>query len=212
MIINKENKVLNENSLDVYIAAIPDNMEQSTVYPSDRDKFIRETKGFSKRLERYAVWRLLEIAVKHSFSLSMEEISFSENKGKWSCDKLFFSLSHTRGAVAAAVSKLPCGVDIEAMERFTRCYSDPRMLQKFQGKLRGEDENFTISNPRELIELWTKKECIYKCFGTEDYFTRKISTFAYESITKSVHLPEEYIISFCGEAISAAQIHIIDNL
>ncbi len=207
--LNKDEK---HPLLDVYIMKLPEGMEPGTVYPPARDRFIRETSGYASRVERYAVWRLLEHAVKRSFSLPLEELSFRENGGKWSCDKLFFSLSHTRRAVAAAVSSSPCGVDIESMERFTRRYSEPRLLQKFQNRLCSDDEKLTLASPRDLIELWTKKECIYKCYGTEDYFTRKISTSTYKSMTKSVHIPEEYVISLCGDALSDAQIYIVEAL
>jgi len=184
-------------------------MKPDTVYPPERDKLISETPGSESRLERYAVWKLLETAINQSFHYRMEDICFWNNKGKWSCDKLCFSLSHTRGVVAVAVSNAPCGVDIESVERFERRYSSPDVLRQFQNKLCADDEMLSLANPMELIELWTKKECLYKCYGTKEYFTRKISTSIYSSTTETIFLPDKYVISFCGDALKSAQIHIL---
>lgn len=205
------NNVINRSLLDVYIMKVSGGITVDSVYPPERDRQLRETKTVNSRLERYAVWKLLEIAVKNSFSLSLEQLSFKEESGKWSCNELFFSLSHSHGAVAVAVSNGVCGVDIEPMNRFIRRYSDGELLKKIQRKICSQEENISLNSPHELINLWTKKECIYKCFGSEGFFSKKINTSAYDCETRSVFLPEEYVVSYCGALLSCANVYIYDR-
>lgn len=192
---------------DIYISKTPSEIEPGEIYPPCRQQQINETKNSNSRLERHAVWCLLKKAVEQSFSLSMEEINFSENKGKWCCDKLYFSLSHSHGAIAVAVSNGSCGIDIEAIERFKSRYSNDELLKKMQDKICSEEEK-QVNSAEELIELWTKKECIYKCYGEDIFLSRMINTQAYDSCTKNVFLPEEYVFSYCGEHICHANIYV----
>ena len=93
--------------LDVYLAAITDDTEIFPVASEARRAYIAAASHSRVRRERYAVWRLLERGIEHSFDLHAEELVFTEKDGKWGCDGLYFSLSHSRG-VAAAVH--PCRV------------------------------------------------------------------------------------------------------
>lgn len=72
-----------------------------------------------------------------------------------------FNLSHTKGAVAAAISDRPVGVDLERVRDFLpslprRVLSNPELLW-FRG--RGEQR-------RDFFTLWTLKESFYKYQGT----------------------------------------------
>lgn len=197
--------------LDVYVMSIPEDMKVTSVYPPERDKQIRETKNENSRIERYAVWTVLEQAIEHSFSLSLKDLVFTENKGKWCCDKLYFSLSHSRDAVAVAVSNDRCGVDIEALERFRSRYSDPALLDKMYSKICSPEENVSVQSPDDLIKIWTKKESIYKCFGTERFQPKSINSSAFETLTVNLSLPNRHVVSFCGSKLSHAHVYVFDG-
>ncbi len=72
-----------------------------------------------------------------------------------------FSLSHTRGAVAAAIGTGPVGVDLERVRplkaKLPQRVLSPSELAWFQD--RGQ-------RPEDFFTLWTLKESYYKYLGT----------------------------------------------
>lgn len=74
---------------------------------------------------------------------------------------LFFSISHCNTAVAVGLSKLPLGIDIEDVTRYKKnvaaYVSNDDELKKINGS---EHPEFSF------IELWTKKEAVFKYNGT----------------------------------------------
>ena len=84
------------------------------VYPPQRAEEIEKTGSEKVRQEKLAVWKLLFVAIERKFGYKPEELKFSKTEnGKWICDKLWFSLSHSHGASAVIVSDKPCGIDVE---------------------------------------------------------------------------------------------------
>ena len=82
--------------------------------PSERQQEIARCKNDKVRREKYLVWKLLERAVTERFKLDFANLKFTKSaNGQWVCPDLFFSLSHTDGAVCVAISDKPVGVDIE---------------------------------------------------------------------------------------------------
>ncbi len=205
-IISNENPLLN-----VYLMKIPENMDILSVFPPQRDIQIQCTATHKKRLERYAVWKLLENAIGHSFDTRIEDLVFSEKNGKWSCDTLSFSLSHSHGAAAVAVSNRPCGIDIENLDRFIQRHKDPTSVHKVMRRICSENELSASSSAREVLSVWTKKECIFKCYGSGQFFSRKVDLQAHQSKTIPVSLGEEYILSVCGDGLNNLQCFILDD-
>lgn len=71
---------------------------------------------------------------------------------------VYISLSHTRGAVAAAVSDMPIGVDIEgvrAVRPSVEKLFSPQELSLFP----------EYDRSRRLLALWTRREAQFKCTG-----------------------------------------------
>ena len=81
------------------------------------------------------------------------------------CDKFFFSLSHSHGAVAVAISDNPCGIDIEKRSEFMRKCADKTFCDKLQRKIAATDSSFET-----LIKTWTAKETEYKRIGSGGYY------------------------------------------
>ncbi len=204
-------KWLNRPIFDVYIMNIPEEMEIHEVYPPNREKYINSISNQAGKAQRFAVWQLLEKAIARSFNTKFEDISFSENKGKWTCDKLQFSLSHTKGAVAVAVSNGCCGIDIENLEDFIQRHGDEDYLKKLAKRICTGKELGSVSSHRDLISMWTKKEAIFKCFGSGNFFSRKIDSLSHKSETRLIGSSDEYIVSVCGEKLEKMRVFIYEN-
>ena len=194
---------------DIYIMKVPDGMIAEDIYPAERREYILSSSSDKTRLQRYGAWKALEKAINDSFGLQITDINFHYIDGKWQSDRLYFSLSHTDSAVAVAVSSNKCGIDIEAISRFIKRYNSSEILKKFEKKICSEKENLSLDSPRDFIELWTKKESIYKCYGSGAFSAKSINTQNYKTVTESITLDEEFIISCCGDNIENYRIFII---
>ena len=190
--------------LDIYIAKLPTDYSEEAVYPPERQKIIENTKNKDVRRERYFVWRLLERAVMQSLGKTLEDISpYINNNGKWLSDKCYFSLSHTDCAVAVAVSDSPVGIDIEAYRKIDIDAFGERILSSNE---RAELENESDKNGF-IIELWTKKESIYKMNGTPPFVPSKIETKDYQTLTYHEWINDKKCcVSVCSSSISDAKI------
>ena len=79
----------------------------STV-PEERAKELSSIGNATVKREKEAVWGLLLAAI-GSLGMNPDDVTFGRTEnGKWFCDKFFFSLSHSHGAVAVAISDNPC--------------------------------------------------------------------------------------------------------
>ena len=72
---------------------------------------------------------------------------------------LRISLSHTRGAVACAVSAFPVGVDVEPLGRKVRDWK--RLAERYYTP----EERSCIDSPEQFLEVWTRKEAYLKRDG-----------------------------------------------
>ena len=100
------------NSASVFFCSDGSVPFPSTV-PEERAKELSSIGNATVKREKEAVWGLL-IAAIGSLGTNPDDVTFGRTEnGKWFCDKFFFSLSHSHGAVAVAISDNPCGIDIE---------------------------------------------------------------------------------------------------
>lgn len=151
----------NMNVVDLYTAALPDG-PVGEVYPPQRQEQLEQTGHEGLRKQRYYVWKLLEYGVHRSLGLKIQDLHFHrDDRGKWSCRECFFSLSHTDGVVAVAVSKKPVGVDIEALDR--------PVNPKLGDKILTASEKLQQTTERYLLEKWCAKESLFK-MGSEPVF------------------------------------------
>ncbi len=147
--------------LDVYVAELPENVTIAKVYPEKRDAEIAACSHERVKLEKYCVWRLLEQAVCRSFGMRFDKLQFEKSEnGKWTCPELFFSLSHSHGLLAVAVSQKPVGVDIELVDG---CHSEGlRKKILTDGELAEFYALTETERPLYFTEKWTGKESEFK--------------------------------------------------
>ncbi len=146
--------------VNVYAAEIPQTEALSKVVPRSRQKEIESVANFDKKREKYFVWKLLEYALKRSFSKDISKVKLKKNSsGKWTCADCYFSLTHSERAVCVAVSNLPVGVDVEKIQKPIADISK-EILSKEEYA-----EYLTVTDsdrPTFLTDAWTKKESLFK--------------------------------------------------
>lgn len=160
---------------DVYVAQIPDAVRVGSVIPKGRDEQIRSAGSERVRVEMYCAWRLLEYALERSFGLKMKKLDFTlTDSGKWCASGCEFSISHSGGAVAVAVSRAPIGVDIE------RADAKKRLVNLADGMLsEKERETYLARSEAEreeyLLCAWCMKEAEFKRSGAAVFDPAAIS-------------------------------------
>lgn len=196
--------------LDVYVAPIPEEPDRSPVYPPERQAEIDKCRNEKVRAEKIAVWRLLEKGVSRSLGLNIEELRFKKRRdGKWVSDRAEFSLSHSHGAAAVAVSSAPCGVDIENAAEFRRRWTSPEKLRSLAKRISTARELELVDGPDSFLSLWTKKEAVFKLNGGKSFFPHKTDTFKTVSETRLISIPEEYSLSVCGDCLSRLRLYLV---
>lgn len=146
------------------------------VYPPQRAEEIKKTRSEKARREKLAVWKLLLAAIERKFGYKPEELKFSKTEnGKWICDKLWFSLSHSHGASAVIVSDKPCGIDVEYKVDFLKKSADKSFIEAFLNRMGESASDFGTISAEEILSLWTKKESLYKMTGEGIFLPKKIT-------------------------------------
>lgn len=193
------------NLVKVYTAKIPENIEIVDVLPKDRNQEIMSTENEKVKAEKFYAWKLLEHAIFHCFGVSIEDLTFSRNQsGKWLCEKFCFSISHSHGVVAVAVSNKNVGVDIEKFEKPQKnierilCLKEKEEYEKLL-----EDEKW-----KYLLTAFSKKESIYKKQGKGAFLPSKISTEEENVFVKNLKFSNsEYILCVCSEIMGEINIY-----
>ncbi|MBE7088321.1 MAG: 4'-phosphopantetheinyl transferase superfamily protein [Clostridiales bacterium] len=195
-----------EDILHVYLAEIYEELNIEGVYPTERRNEILSCKSDKVKREKYSAWKLLELAVKKSFGLDFNTLKFKKNEsGKWLCDRFYFSLSHSKNAVAVALSTSPVGVDIEIIKEPKNWSVANKILSDFQlEKLNGL---FGVNKVEYFILKWTEKESAYKM--QNDIPILKINTdtdCGCEFLSKRLEFKNQpYVFTVAGKKVGNLQ-------
>ncbi len=167
---------MEKDFLDVYIAPLPLALpEPRRIEHEGRRAELLEISSEEARSESYFVWRLLERALFSRFGKTPTELGLRrEATGRWVSPYLSLSLSHTKGALAAAVSSQPVGVDIEReaaprAKSFAKKTLTERELSEYIPL--GEEEQNGY-----LMSRWSMKEALFKMRGEGKFIPRNFDT------------------------------------
>lgn len=184
---------------DVYVAELPDEEPVAPLFPAARQEEVLDCKDDRVRRQKYYAWKLLGYALQRSLGYKIEEMTFCKEKnGKWTTPSCVFSLSHSHGVVAVAVSNGEVGVDVEKIV--------PKKADFLQRTLtEGERAAFAVKDEREaaqtLFEIWTKKESIFKRAGYGFFRPHKIAVESACVQTEKLSLDGgEYALSVATES------------
>ena len=182
-----------QDFVDIYVRSFPFVVDNQFIYPEERKQDISSTIE-SKREEKFYVWKLLEYAIKNSLDRDITEFKFfKDSNKKWHCDDFYFSLSHGEGVVVVAVSNHLVGVDIEKWK------SNDRLLDK----IACENE---INLPFSGVELWTRKEAVFKKLTSPEYFLKSIDTTLHSLDTRMITINDvKFVLSTASDVLQNAQ-------
>lgn len=162
---------------DVYLCPLPPEEAPLPPLPPLRAAEVEAVSHPRAKREKAFAWRLLEYAVERSFGRKLEKLSPRKlPSGKWVAEEIWFSLSHTEGALAVAVSRLPIGIDVE---RPRDSYPDALLRRALS-----EEEYAKVTSlpegkrARRFAEVWTVKEAVFKREGGDAFFPRDVSAEA----------------------------------
>ncbi len=159
--------------LDIYTATIPDReMDISSIYPIERQKEIESCKDKKVRAEKFCAWQLLSFALFSTFGYDIKDLDIKKDKqGKWTASNCFFSISHSSGVVAVALSNSAVGVDIEAVKEEKQAVIERVLTDAERKELLGVEAD---KKALWLTQKWTEKESFFKANQLKNFCPSKI--------------------------------------
>ena len=176
---------------EVWSASFDDGLATEDVTPAIRNEYIRSATDPRVRRQRYAVWFLLDLALCERFGKGVAAFDFKRDPdGKWSCadEGVYFSLSHSRNAVAVALSDAPVGVDIEALDGI-----DGRRPDLIRRVLTASERQTFEALPRQsqarfFAEKWCAKEAVFKRGGNGAFVPSRVNVSDFDVFTREVDI------------------------
>ena len=195
---------------DVYIAAIPEGGEIGEVFPKARNEEIHGVSNDKVKREKYYVWKLLEYGLNRSFGFQIKNLEFKKDEsGRWSTPTCEFSLSHSDGVVAVAISRAAIGVDIEP-NRFGR---HERLAERAftQGELAEYCQLADSEREGYFVSKWTAKEALFKSKHLTVFEPSKTEVDGGKTKTAKIGLGGvEYVYSVATD--TPDRIRVFDNI
>ena len=198
--------------LKVYVSALPSVYEGKALYPKERQNYVENIKKPKQKQEAHYAWCLLKYAFSKEFDVDFNDINFkTSSNGKWSCDVCDFSISHTDGAVAVAISNQSVGIDIEKIKALSSDSFAARTLT--QDELAEYCALSESAKKDYLIKKWTQKEAIFKSLNHPSFVPSKIDTLSYNVFSKKIVLNcnVEYFLSVFAQNKKASLIEYVSE-
>lgn len=199
-----------DHILDVYYSSLVPCPDDPGLLPPERNDYLKSIKIDHARSQSFTAWKLLEIAIKHSFDISMQELSPHKlASGKWVSSSLFFSISHTKTSAAVAVSDSDVGIDIEDADAFAfKNNSIPKRLMR--RILSPNDEPVICCDHVGFLKLWTAKESIYKLNNREQFIPSEIDASSFPTASILIELDHRNVISVAYNEPTPIRVFRID--
>ena len=201
----------NNNQIFLYLCATNFLSEPVVKHPL-RQKEIDKCSGAKVKAEKYTSWQLLKYATNKHFGLDVDALDFTVSpNGKWNNNQFFFSISHSFGLVAVAISTLPVGVDLER-------YDNPKITDKLAKKVLCNSELALYanqSNKREFfVQRWCQKEALFKCLHSGIFIPNDVDTTAHSNChtVDFVHNDKTFCIAVASDIDCPLQPIFVDDL
>ena len=184
---------------DVYVATMPDDLVVEEVYPRSRWEYIEKFADEEGKKERFFVWKLLEYAAKRSYGKDLTDLTFERVGDRFFCKEFRFSFSHCHGLCAVAVSDGAVGTDVEREDLFYAKFpigsdKEKNLIKKI--RLPGEEG--------EAIELWVKKEALFKKNGGEAFCPQEIDV---SKAKITIVRKDGFVLASCGEYLPSMRLY-----
>ena len=150
----------------VYVSPLDEYIEEGLFY-TPRIEEINNCKSTKTQKEKTAVWNLFEKILKEKLGVTSLEVKpYKNENGKWVSDFLYISFSHSKDLIMVGISSSPIGVDIQEIK--------PLKNAKTLAKLALNEEEKGLFNEKEFIEIWSKKEAMFKKLDLPNFVGNKI--------------------------------------
>lgn len=192
--------------LKIFYAVLPDEKIEKTGNLI-RDEEILSCTNQTVKKQKFFVWKLLLKGLELSGLKASEIEFFKEPSGKWTADKIFFSLSHSKNALAVAISTAPVGVDIQKIVSTNynlalKILNDSE-LEEFNSLKNTEKSDY-------LILKWTQKESIFKSLNKSVFSKDLLALNKGKLLSEKVKIENEfYYLSVYNENDDIAEIVLI---
>ncbi len=197
------------DTLSVFIAQIPRKTNVTALSHPLRQSQIDSCKSDKVKEEKFYVWKLLEYAVFNLFNKPLTDFNITLNKtGKWLSNGFEFSLSHSNGVVAVAISPYPVGVDVELIKKpnvnvYGKVFNDKQLIE-FNRLPEDEKAEYFITK-------WANKESVFKSENKPIFIIDKENCNSVEVFSKKITFNElNYVLSIAGKGASNAKFTTID--
>lgn len=203
----------NKDTVLVYVAKFDSSLEVQPVRPASRNEAIQRCTDLLTRQQRYAVWRLLDYALKQHCGKGVDGFDFTVGAdGKWSCNGTQFSLSHCNNVVVVAISAQSVGVDIEAVSSFDGRANDEAFVSRILNDT--ELKQLELCEPsrrnQALALLWTGKESAFKLESGAFFSPRSIDTTKRLLNSRLLDIDgNEYALSVATETKTTVEVRIL---
>ena len=185
------------------------------VHHKERQKEIDKCKSELTKLEKYTSWKLLTYAIEHTFGVPFDMFDLHKNhNGKWVCQGMFFSISHSNGLCAVVVDEAPIGLDLQKYQpqkfnkKLLKRIACENELKQLCGNLPRELPEWNIFVPyadgKKILSLWCKKEALFKKLDMPSFVTHNVDT----TIAKFVETGFTYEKSYYHIAIATGHTDI----
>ena len=207
----QENSETKQAVVDVYVARIPSAddypLPPEPIFPPKRQAEIVACASEKARREKYFAWRLLLSAIEQRLGVDPRQLQFTKSEqGKWLCDGVHFSLSHSDNLVCVALSNQPVGVDVEPIRTLK--------TQDFALKILSEQELAAYHATKEneqsayLLRAWTRKESLFKRLDKSGFFSSNPKDLQGFVVEKTLQVGDlSFALAVAADLPFAVQIH-----
>ena len=173
--------------VDVYLAKLPEGEIKEPLSCKLRQKELEGISNISVKREKYYVWKLLEYGLERSLGIKIKDLNITKTEhGRYVTDKIDFSLSHSKEALAVAISRASVGVDIEQIDSKTREGVSKRIMtaseyEVFESLPSEEKQDY-------FFKLWTAKEALFKASKNGSFIPESSDTAdgGYKNFVKTI--------------------------
>ena len=192
--------------IKLYLAKIP-NIEIKNVFCKERNDEILSCSLLSVKKEKYFVWKLLEFVLEKEFNLDYKKVKFYKNPiGKWACNKIKFSLSHSHDYVAVAVSDKEVGVDVQKVVNVCK-----RVIEKVVRASEIPENLDEMAKKEFAIKLWSIKESVFKQNPIKNRSVLSTDINGANVVTFKIPIDNDiYYLSACTENLENANYVLLE--
>lgn len=196
--------------VDLFVAEFDAQISVNSVKPASRDEYIKSANNLLIRQQRYCVWELLDLLMFERLNAGVGDACFKRQpNGKWTCDIINLSLSHSNYCVLAAANSMPVGADVEYFDRqrFDKRLAERILTEQEKQLYYKTDDN---NKPEFVAKMWAQKESLFKLRGDGAFVPSHIDALVENVGSQFVSFGDNvYVVAVATETKTPAKIRVL---